>query len=132
MDMRFGTWNIRSLYLAGSLMTVSRELSKYKLDLVGIQEVRWDRGGTEPASEYKFFPTEGECDEADDAKGNTAHAPTEDKADDAKGNIYEELVLDKFLKYCMTMPMKAGNTFLSQQLEMRFYTKLVIIMELEL
>jgi hypothetical protein len=36
-------------------MTVAREISKYKLDLVGIQEVRWDRGGTEPAGEYTFF-----------------------------------------------------------------------------
>jgi hypothetical protein len=40
MDMRFGTWNVRSLYRAGSLMTVSRELARYKLDLVG---VRWHR-----------------------------------------------------------------------------------------
>jgi hypothetical protein len=38
MDMRFGTWNIRSLYEVGSLMTVLRELSKYKLDLVGVQD----------------------------------------------------------------------------------------------
>jgi hypothetical protein len=29
MDMRFGTWSIRSLYRAGSLMTVSRELARY-------------------------------------------------------------------------------------------------------
>jgi hypothetical protein len=36
-------------------MTVAKEISKYKLDLVGVQEVRWDRGGTEPAGEYKFF-----------------------------------------------------------------------------
>jgi exonuclease III len=49
MDMRFGTWNIRSLYRAGSLVTVSKELSKYKLNLVGIQEVKWDSGGTETA-----------------------------------------------------------------------------------
>jgi hypothetical protein len=49
MDMRFSTWNIRSLYGAGSIMTVSKELSEYKLDLAGIQEVRWDRGGMEPA-----------------------------------------------------------------------------------
>jgi exonuclease III len=40
MDMRFGSWNVRSLYRAGSLMTVSRELARYKLDLVGVQEVR--------------------------------------------------------------------------------------------
>jgi hypothetical protein len=33
MDMIFGTWNVRSLYRAGS-----KELSKYKLGLV---EVAW-------------------------------------------------------------------------------------------
>jgi exonuclease III len=55
MDMRFGTWNVRSLYRAGSLMTVSRELARYKLDLVGVQEVRWEGSGTEPAGEYTVF-----------------------------------------------------------------------------
>jgi hypothetical protein len=35
-------------------MTVSRELSKYKLNLVGVQEVRWEGGGTESAGEYTF------------------------------------------------------------------------------
>jgi hypothetical protein len=33
----------------GSLKTVARELGKYKLDFVGVQEVRWDKGGTERA-----------------------------------------------------------------------------------
>jgi exonuclease III len=47
MDMGFGTWNVSSLYKSGSLKTVARELGKYKLDLVGIQEVRCDKGGTE-------------------------------------------------------------------------------------
>jgi hypothetical protein len=32
------------MYGAGSLRTVAEEVSKYKLDLVGVQEVRWDRG----------------------------------------------------------------------------------------
>jgi hypothetical protein len=40
MDMRFGTWNIRIMYRVGSLMTVSRELSKYSLALLRVQEVR--------------------------------------------------------------------------------------------
>jgi exonuclease III len=44
--MRFGTWNVRSLNRSGSLTTVARELARYKLDLVGVQEVRWDKGGT--------------------------------------------------------------------------------------
>jgi exonuclease III len=49
MDMRFDTWNVRSLYRAGSLRAVTEEISKYKLDLVGVQEVRWGGGGTESA-----------------------------------------------------------------------------------
>jgi exonuclease III len=55
MDMRFGTWNVRSLYKSGSLKTVARELGKYKLDLVGVQEVRWGKGGTERAEDYTFY-----------------------------------------------------------------------------
>jgi len=43
--MRFGTWNVRSLFRAGSLAAAARVLARYKLDLVGVQEVRWDKGG---------------------------------------------------------------------------------------
>jgi hypothetical protein len=35
MDMRFGTWNVKSLYRTGSLKMVARELGNYKLDLAG-------------------------------------------------------------------------------------------------
>jgi hypothetical protein len=59
MDVRFGTRNVRSLYRAGSLKTVSRELARYKLDLVGVQEVRWEGGGTEPVGEYTFVYGKG-------------------------------------------------------------------------
>jgi exonuclease III len=59
MDMRFGTWNVRSMYRAGSLRAVTGEKSKYKLDLVGVQEVRWGRSDTEPAGNYTFFYGKG-------------------------------------------------------------------------
>jgi hypothetical protein len=52
MDMRFGTWNVKTLYRAGTPMTAAKEISKYNLDLVVAQEARWDRSGTEPAGEY--------------------------------------------------------------------------------
>jgi hypothetical protein len=55
MDMRFGTWNDRTIYREGSLRAIVKEISKYNLDLVGVQEVRWDGGGTEPAGAYTFF-----------------------------------------------------------------------------
>jgi exonuclease III len=57
--MRFGTWNVRSLYRSWSLMTVARELARYKLDLVGVQEVRWAKGGSVRARNYTFFYGKG-------------------------------------------------------------------------
>jgi hypothetical protein len=59
MDMRFGTWNVRSMYRAGSFSAVAEEISKYKLHLVGVQEVTWDRSGTKSAGEYTFFNGKG-------------------------------------------------------------------------
>ena len=75
--MRFSTRNVRSLYRAGTLTAAARELARYKLDLMGVQEVRWDRegvqevrwdregvqevrwdrGGTVRAEDYNFFYT---------------------------------------------------------------------------
>ena len=52
---RFGTWNMSSLYRSSLLRTVSRELERYKLDLVGVQEVRWDKGDMVRAGDYNFF-----------------------------------------------------------------------------
>jgi hypothetical protein len=36
-------------------MKVAKEISKYKLDLMGMQEVSWDRGGTGSAGKCTFF-----------------------------------------------------------------------------
>jgi len=58
--MSFGTWNDRSLYRAGSPITAAaRELAMYKLDLVGVQEVRSDKGGTLRAGDYNCFYGKG-------------------------------------------------------------------------
>ena len=48
MDMRFGSWNVRSLYeyRAGALGLVTSEIEKYRMDVVGVQEVRWEGSGT--------------------------------------------------------------------------------------
>jgi hypothetical protein len=43
----------------GSLMTVSRELPRYRIDLVRVQEVRWEGSGTAPAGVYTFCMATG-------------------------------------------------------------------------
>ena len=58
--MRFDTWYVRSLYRSGSFATIARELTRYKLDLVGVPEVRWDKGGTIRVGIYIFFYGKGE------------------------------------------------------------------------
>ena len=57
--MRFGTRNVRSLYRADSLTAADRQLARYKLDLVGVQEVRWDKVGTVRAEDYNLFYGKG-------------------------------------------------------------------------
>jgi hypothetical protein len=37
------SWNVRSLHTAGSLTVAAKELARYTLDLVGVQEVRCSR-----------------------------------------------------------------------------------------
>jgi hypothetical protein len=53
--MRLGTWKVRGLYRSASLKTVARELANYKLYLVGVPEVRWDKEGTVRAGDYTCF-----------------------------------------------------------------------------
>jgi hypothetical protein len=45
--------------LIGLLRAVAVEISKYKLDLVGVQEVRWNNYGKKPASEHTYFYGKG-------------------------------------------------------------------------
>jgi hypothetical protein len=50
------------VHRSGHLKTESRELAKYKLYLVGIQEVRWDKGSTETSDDYTFCYGNGNAD----------------------------------------------------------------------
>ena len=57
---------VLGMYRAGSFtqaaVAAARELASYKLDLVGVQEVRWDREGTVGAGDYNFFYGKGNED----------------------------------------------------------------------
>ena len=45
---------------SGTAVTAAtRELGRYKLDLVGVQEGRWDKEGTIRAGDYNFLYRKG-------------------------------------------------------------------------
>jgi exonuclease III len=58
----YGTWNVRSLCRVGAIKSVLGELEKCKLDLVGVQEVRWEGEGYQIADMEKgmLITTSGE------------------------------------------------------------------------
>jgi hypothetical protein len=57
--MRLGTWNVRRLFSAGSRTAAARESARYKSDLVGVQAVRWEKGGTIKAGDNNFLYGKG-------------------------------------------------------------------------
>jgi hypothetical protein len=57
--MRCGTWNVMILWRVGAIKSVVGELQKYKLDLVGIQKVKWEGEGYQMAYNYTFFYGKG-------------------------------------------------------------------------
>jgi hypothetical protein len=54
MDMRFDTWNVKKFVWGRFTIDSIKKLSIYKLDLVGMQEVRLKSGGTKLSGEYTF------------------------------------------------------------------------------
>jgi hypothetical protein len=84
MDMRFGTGNIRTLYRADSLMTVSRELAKYKLDLVGEQEVHFQIKNGETGGDCSIHVKKSKCITNFDSKNLKERDHLEDRGMDLK------------------------------------------------
>jgi hypothetical protein len=59
MGIRFGTWAVKSLYRIGSLVTAAKELLNYELDLMRVQEARWEGGGTNQQENIHFSTEKG-------------------------------------------------------------------------
>ncbi|XP_062566274.1 craniofacial development protein 2-like [Saccostrea cucullata] len=62
---KIGCWNVRTMFQIGKTAYIVRELNRYKLDIMGLSEVRWTGfGELKTTSGETIFPT-NEAEEAD-------------------------------------------------------------------
>lgn len=54
-QLRFGTWNVRTLSTPSASDILSDELNNYRMDLVALQEVKWPYDGKESTQHYKLY-----------------------------------------------------------------------------
>jgi hypothetical protein len=62
---RIGSWNVQTLFQKGKLAQLNREMDRYKLDILGISEVRWNGSGQIMTTNVKMFLYSGMLNEED-------------------------------------------------------------------
>ena len=63
--IRIGCWNVRTLYQAGKLSQLTKEMRRYKLSIIGVCESRWNTFGkvtTSSGETYLYSGNEREED----------------------------------------------------------------------
>jgi len=43
-ELLFGTWNVRTLFRTGALLSLLSQLKEYRLAITALQETRWQQG----------------------------------------------------------------------------------------
>ncbi|XP_008178936.1 craniofacial development protein 2-like [Acyrthosiphon pisum] len=59
--LSFGTWNIRTLFKPGAAQCLVKEIRRYNLGVVALQEIRWNGKGTLDLQDTTIFY--GECND---------------------------------------------------------------------
>ena len=54
-EMRIETWNVYTLYRAGAVNELVKEMDKYKIDIWALQEIRWPGKGTVARNNYMIL-----------------------------------------------------------------------------
>ena len=44
--IRIATWNVRTIYETGKAAKVAREMERYKVEILGLNDVRWNMAGS--------------------------------------------------------------------------------------
>jgi hypothetical protein len=63
--IRIGSWNVRTPFQKGKLAQLNREMDRYKLDSLGVSDVRWNGSGQIMTTDGKMFLYSGMLNEED-------------------------------------------------------------------
>ena len=66
---RIGFWNIRTMLEASKLSQVLKEMTNYKLDLLGLSETRWNGSGELTTATGELLIYSGRSDEKEHEYG---------------------------------------------------------------
>ena len=58
--IRIGTWNVRTLYQCGKLENVKKEMTRLKINILGISETRWLKNGNFIIDDFKMIYSGGD------------------------------------------------------------------------
>lgn len=64
-DMNIGFWNVRTLYQTGKLKQLATEAERYRVDILGVSEVRWNEFGEMRTLSGQTFLYSGKPNEDD-------------------------------------------------------------------
>jgi hypothetical protein len=65
LSTRLESWNVQTLFQKGKLAQLNREMDRYKLDILGVSEVRWNGSGQTMTTDGKMFLYSGMLNEED-------------------------------------------------------------------
>ena len=51
---KIGTWNVRTLLQPGKLASVTKEMERVQIDILGLAETRWRNSGTKQYGDYTY------------------------------------------------------------------------------
>lgn len=66
---KIGTWNVRTLYQAGNLEQLLKEVKRYNIEILGLSEVRWTGQGELKVGKYKIVYSGTDENEGEHQRG---------------------------------------------------------------
>jgi exonuclease III len=56
-DLIMATWNVRTMLIPGKMQEISEEIMKYEIDIITLQEIRWQGQGSIDKLDYILLYT---------------------------------------------------------------------------